>query len=480
MTTDQAETPSLQYKLCPRCGYATVSDNDRCQHCLRDIARAKILEPEVAKRRLARQAVVEAERAAARARHLRRVRYLRGLGVVLLIGLIGWWSYKSFIWEPPPAPLPSSTVRSVISSGDIWPTSGGDLAGTRSTSAAPQLEGPAAWNTSLGVAPATGMIADSERLYVTLNNNMIVALNQDDGSIAWERELSVVPFAAPTLAGGTLYVPMRAGQLLALDAVTGDEVFASLTTGTRFGTSPLIDEGMAYVFGIGALFGFDAETGELLWRTEIDSPWGFVNPVLDDKFIATVTGNRSLVFDRVTGVESYFYEFERANPYATALVDGAVYTFSSRFGTAYDVESRRPWWEGVRAVWEQFWIWGMAPDVPLRPAIWVGSDPPRDGYPAAVTEELLLLGGPSGDLVAISRADGSEVWRIARAPIVGPPLATADGLLVAHADHVAVYEFATGTLVTERLFEGQRLHDVVVTTGGTFIANADGEISVYR
>jgi len=28
------------------------------------------------------------------------------------------------------------------------------------------------------------MIADSERLYVTLNDNMIVALNQDDGSVA--------------------------------------------------------------------------------------------------------------------------------------------------------------------------------------------------------------------------------------------------------------------------------------------------------
>ncbi|MBT5772921.1 MAG: PQQ-binding-like beta-propeller repeat protein [Dehalococcoidia bacterium] len=400
--------------------------------------------------------------------------------MVLLIGLIGWWSYKTFIWEAPPVPGPSSTERTIVSSAETWPTSGGNLAGTRSTSASAQLEGEAAWSSALGVAPATAMIADGERLYVTLNNNMIVALAQQDGTVAWVHELAVVPFAAPTLAGDRLYVPMRSGQLLSLDAATGDEVFASLTTGTRFGTSPLVDDGVVYVFGVGALFGFDAETGDLLWRTEIDSPWGFVNPVLDDNFVATVTGNRSLVFDRVTGLESYFYEFERANPYAVALVEGDVYTFSSRFGTAYEVESRRPWWEGVRAVWEQFWIWGMAPDVPLRPAIWVGSDPPRDGYPAAVTDDLLLLGGPSGDLVAISRADGSEVWRIARAPIVGPPLATADGLLVVHVDRVATYDFATGTLLMERLFEGPRLHDVVVTSGGTFIVNVDGETSVYR
>ena len=480
MTTEQIEALSPEYKLCPRCSYVTVADNDRCLHCLRDIARAKILDHTTVKRRLARQAVVEAERAAEKASHIRRVRYLRGLGVLLLIGLIGWWVYKGFIWEPPPVPLPSSTRLAVIGSGDVWSTSGGNLAGTRSTPASPQLEGEAVWSTALGVAPATALITDSERLYVTLNNNMIVALNQKDGFVIWEYELAVVPFAAPTLAGGTLYIPMRAGQLLALDAATGDEVFASLSTGTRFGTSPLVDRGVAYVFGIGALHGFDAETGDLLWSTAIDSPWGFVNPVLDDNFIVTVTGNRSLVFDRITGVESYFYEFERANPYAVVLVNGDVYTFSNRFGTAYDVESRRPWWEGIRAVWEQFWVWGMAPDVPLRPAIWVGSDPPKDGYPAAVTNDLLFLSGPSGDLVAIDRADGREVWRTASAPIIGPPLATADGLLVVHADHVATYDFVTGTLMTERFWGGAELHDVVVTTGGTFIANVDGEISVYR
>ena len=378
MTTPQAEPPSLQYKLCPRCGYATPSDRDRCQHCLRDIARAKILEPDVAKRRLARQAVVEAERAAAAASHLRRVRYLRVLGVLLLLGLIGWWSYKLFIWEPPLVPLPSSAERTVISTADSWPTSGGDLAGTRSTSASPQLEGDAAWSIELGVAPGTAMVADSERLYVTTVDDRIVALDLDDGNVAWEHQLSVVPFAAPTVAGDRLYVPMRAGQLLALDSGTGEEVFASLTQSTRFGTSPLVDDGVAYVFGIGAMFGFDAETGELLWRTEIDSPWGFVNPVLDDGFVATATGDRSLVFDRLTGLESYFYEFERANPYAIALVDGDVYTFSSRFGTAYEVESRRPWWEGTRAAWEQFWIWGMAPDVPAAAGA-LGREPPSEG-----------------------------------------------------------------------------------------------------
>lgn len=480
MTTEPAEASSVQYKLCPRCGYATPSDRDRCQHCLRDIARAQLLEPEAAERRLARQATIAAERAEAKARYRRRVLYLRSAAVILLVGLISWWTYKTFIYEPPPVPLPSSTERSVVSTADIWPTTGGDLTGRRSTSAAPQLEGDAVWDTSLGVALATGMVADSERLYLTLSDDRIVALNIEDGSVAWEYQLHVVPFAAPTIAGDRLYVPLRVGQLVALDVETGEEIFASLTQGTRFGTSPLIDDGVAYVFGIGALFGFDAETGELLWRTEIDSPWGFVNPVLDDNFVATATGNRSLVFDRVTGHESYFYEFELSHPYAIVLSDTDVYTFSSRFGTAYEVESRRPWWEGIRAVWSQFWIWGVAPEVPLRPALWVDSNPPRDGYPAAVTDELLLLGGPSGDLVAISRVDGSEVWRTARSRIAGPPLVTASGLLVVHIDRVAIYEIETGALIMERLFENERLHDVVVTTAGTFVVNEDGVIRAYR
>lgn len=480
MTTEPAEAASSQYKLCPRCGYVTPSDRDRCQHCLRDIARAQILEPAAAQRRLAKQAEVISARAAVRTRNQRRTLYLRIIAVALLVGLVSWWTYNTFIYEPPPVPLPSSTERSVVSTGDVWPTSGGDLAGTRRTSASPQLEGESAWSTALGVAPATAMIADATRLYVTTIDDRIIALNLDDGSVAWEHKLSVVPFAAPTVAGDRLYVPMRAGQLIALDVETGEELFASLTQSTRFGTSPLVDDGVAYVFGVGAMFGFDAETGELLWRTEIDSPWGFVNPVLNDDFIATATGNRSLVFDRVTGSQSYFYEFERANPYALALVDGDVYTFSSRFGTAYEVESRRPWWEGVRAVWEQFWIWGMAPDVPLRPALWVESRPPRDGYPAAVTDELLLLGAPSGELVALDRIDGAAVWRVLRAPIIGPPLATGSGLLVLHSDRVVLHDLGSGALIEERIFDGARLHDAIVTNTGTFIANADGQISAYR
>jgi len=482
-TTEPAEhtakTPA-QYKACPRCGHATPADRDRCSHCLREIVKAEILSPEAAERRLARQTRIAEQRDAADRRRRRRMRMLQAAAALVLVALIGRWSYNTFIWEPPPVPPPSSTVRGVVSSSDVWPTSGGDLAGTRSTTAAAILEGPGSWSNALGSAPATRMVQDEERLYVALNDNRLVALDLDDGEVAWSLELAVTPFAAPTVAGDRLYVPMRAGQLLALDAATGNEVFASLNTATRFGTSPLVDSGVAYVFGIGALFGFDAETGELLWRTDIDSPWGFVNPVLDDSFVATATGDRSLVFDRVTGRESYFYEFERSHPYAIALVDGNVYTFSSRFGAAYEVESRRPWWEGVRVVWEQFWIWGMAPDVPPRPAIWVGSDPPADGYPSAVTDELVLLAGPSGDLLAVSRADGSDAWHFVRAPIVGPPLATQEGLLVVHVDRLGLYDFQTGALIAERVFEDRVLVDVVVTTAGTFVVDADGVVSAYR
>ena len=97
-----------------------------------------------------------------------------------------------------------------------------------------------------------------------------------------------------------------------------------------------------------------------------------------------------------------------------------------------------------------------------------------------MTDEFLLLSASTGELTAINRSDGERVWRVVRSPIAGPPLATGDGLLVMHFDRIALHDIATGSLIAERMFDGPRLHDVVVTTAGTFIANADGEISVYR
>ena len=481
MVTAPSPPPGVErYKLCPTCGYATPASRNRCHHCWNDVATAGLLDAADAEQRLAREEALQADIASTLKRRREQSRYIRRVGYAMLVLLLGWWGYRAFIYTPPPVPTPSSTERSVVAGTDVWPITGGDLGGSQRTAATAALEGTERWASSLGAAPATAMVADAERLYLTLVDGRIVAVGIEDGAERWTYRLQNFPLAAPTVAGDRLYVPLRQGVLLALESETGEAVFESLATQSSFGTSPLVADGMAYVFGTGSLYGFDAENGELLWTVDIPSNWAFVTPVLTGQYVAVATGDRTLAFDRFTGQETYFYEFERAHPYSISVADDTIYSVSTRFGAAIEVDSRRPWWEGSRAVWNQFWLWGMAPSVPPPPALWVTSRPPRDGYPVAVGDDRLLLAGPEGDVRALDRVSGEELWRVAVDPIVAAPLVTPEGLLLMHASRLALYDVGSGEFVRDRAFEGSSLFDVVVTSHGTFVADAAGELIALR
>lgn len=481
MTIDLAD-PSAdpeveQYKLCPTCRYATPAWRDRCHHCLNDVASAQILHPDAAQRRLERQAEIEVESAQRKARQklIRRVVIVSLL--VIVLAWVGWQVYRTFIWEPPPVPVPTSTARAMADTPEAWPTTGGDARATRATTANAVLSTTEAWTTALGAEPTTELVADTEQLYTILSDGRVVAVRLEDGAVAWETTLNVTPIAPPTIAGDRLYVAMPGGQLVALDAATGTEVFASITTGSRFLSAPIIDQGAAIAFGVGNLIAFDADSGDLLWQREVNSTWATLSPVIAGDSIAVASGSRSLVYDRITSGETYFYEFKRAHPYAIATADDIIYTASNRFIGAYHIDSRRPWWEGMRAVWFQFEIWKMAPSVPAPPALWTTRLPPEDGYPLALDANRIYLANAAGDIRAYARASGEEAWAISTLPVVTPPIIAAERLLIAHRDRVASYDPATGEFIEERPFDGAAVSDVIVTSAGVFVAQEDGTLT---
>ncbi len=481
MTTDldrpAPDTEVERYKLCPTCRYATPASRDRCHHCLNDVANAQLLHPDAAARRLEEQAERE-EDAARREAHRRQIRraILAALAVAVVIW-IGWQVYRTFIWEPSPVPLPGSTEPTMAAPPEAWPTSGGDTRATRATTASAALGPAEAWRTELGAAPATALVADTEQLYAVLDDGRLVAVRLADGRVAWETPLAITPIAAPTVAGDRIYIAMPGGQLVALDTATGDEVFASVSTGTRFVSAVVVDQGAAFVFGVNDLIAFDATTGDILWSREIDTTWATESPVILEDAIALASGDRSLLYDRTTGREIYFYEFERAHPYAIAASDGIIYTASNRLLAAYDIDSRRPWWEGMRAVWFQFEIWQMAPSVPPPPAVWATRFPLDDGYPMALDGTNIYLANAAGEVAAFSRETGEPAWETTTPAVVTAPIVTADGLLIARTDALALHDPATGTLLDERPIEGAPIEDVVVTNAGIFVFQNDGTVT---
>lgn len=476
------EPPPTEYKQCSTCGFATPATRTRCHNCWNRLdPETPILDAEHAQELVARQEVILAGQESARQARRRRRRLILGGIAFLFVAWFGWWVYRSFIYTPPPVPEASNPTLQMLSGPDAWATSGGDVLESRAIDLPVPLDGEVAWSLNLGGAE-TPLVADAERVYAVTENKLI-ALDIEDGGVAWEYELQGAPFGAPSLAGDRLYVALRAGQLLALDAATGEEIYYSLNTGTRFGTSPIVVDGYAYVFGIGAVVAFDAEDGEVLWSTENRAGVAFTNPVVTDDHIAGVTGDEVLAFNRSNGAQTYFYEFARAFPYSTVARDGVVYVSSRRYTVAFDEDSGRPWWELWRATWNQFWLWGMAPDVPQPERLWQNNDPPQaDGFPAAISGDLLVVASNEGELQALRLADGSEAWRVTPSgvdTVVGGPLATRDGVLVPFEDRLALFDSSTGALLAERPFEGV-LADAILTSRGLFVLAEDGTLRAIR
>lgn len=455
----------------------------RCYECWNDVASVPVLEVDAASTALARQQQIDGARDARRAASVRRIQVLKRFALAVFAFAIGVYGYRTFIYQPPPVPLGTQPALQLAAGPDVWAIDAGDARGTRTTAAKTAISeaSTAAWMQDLSAPPVAPLIASATIVYAALEDGRIVAIDARSGAPVWTHALPNKPVAGPTLAGDRLYVPQIAGQLLVLDAATGVPLLESTAASTSFTTSPLIADGIAYLFGSGQLLAFDATSGARLWSHPIESNWAFVTPVLSGQHIAVATGNRTLIFDRLAGRQTYYYEFERAQPFSIVVADDTVYTLSSRFGAAIDVESRRPWWEGVRVYWNQLWIWSMASEPPPPPSVWVTKRPPRDGYPVAVAVDRLLVAGAGGDLRALSRVDGAPLWQQHTPPMAGAPTLAADGLLVVHGLGLALYDPADGHLLTYYPLPSKLgLDSAIVTSHGTYALSKEGLLTALR
>ena len=483
VTSSTATLPAQRYKRCPTCDRLTPADSMRCYECWNDVASVPILEATAASRALARQQQIDGALLARRATSARRIQRLKQASLAVFAAVTAWYGYWTFIYQPPPVALGTRPTLQLVAGPDVWAIDAGDAGGTRTTAAltAATEASTTAWTRELGASPVGPLIASASLVYAALEDGRIVALDVRTGTPAWTHQLPNHPVAGPTLAGDRLYVPQIAGRLLVLDATTGTPLLESPAATTSFTTSPLVADGIAYIFGSGQLLAFDATSGARLWSHPIASNWAFVTPVLSGPHIAVATGNRTLIFDRLAGQQTYYYEFERAQPFSIVVADDTIYTLSARFGAAIDVDSRRPWWESGRAYWNQLWIWSMAPEPPPPPSIWVTRRPARDGFPAAVAADRLRVAGAEGDLRALSRADGTPLWQVRTPPIAGAPTLAADGLLVVHAQSLALYDAGDGHLLSERPLGGDAdLDSAIVTSHGTYALAKDGRLTALR
>ena len=474
---------SRSAKLCPACGRVS-SDLNRCLHCWRDIAAVAPLPAEEAESALSAARGPTGARAGRWLTFGRTLRF--GMPAIVAV-LVGWWAYATYIDKPPRPDAPSSTARSAAPGG--WTTRDGDNSGARSTTAPARVGGTEAWRAALGSPAATAVVADSDLVVVSLQDGRMVGLEASSGKTLWTATLSNPPLSPPAIAGDRVYVALRQGLLLALNARDGTEVWrAPFNAEFYVEASPLVAHGIVYAYSSDGIFAFDAEDGRVLWKHQLDVRSAIVTPVIEGNHLVLVTVTRAIVFDRLTGEQTYYLSFARTPPSSIAIRDGKIVGVYGRNVTAFEATSRRPWWDGlasisigggtVRGAWFRFYLYGMAPEVPPQEMLWTTAVSSRRTLPAAIGQGVAVVASPDGAVTALSLRDGTPAWTAKTGLLVAAPIMTADGVLFIAENRLLLLDAATGQQRVERKIDG--LRGATPMGAGTYVSTGAGDVIALR
>jgi outer membrane protein assembly factor BamB len=155
-----------------------------------------------------------------------------------------------------------------------------------------------------------------------------------------------------------------------------------------------------------------------------------------------------------------------------------VIAIYGRNATVFDVESRRPWWDGMRGAWFRFHLIGMAPRVPPAATIWDVTNLPRTTMAAAITSDAVVVTSPDGVVSALSRTDGKPRWTAKTGPLVAAPSVTADGVLFVEAGRLVLLDAGSGHERGERRVDGLRF--ATPTGSATYLALGNGDVVALR
>ena len=461
---------------CPSCGRPIIGAGVRCRFCLAELRDADTS---------AAPTREHDEPEPGRGFRLPQIRHRwsrkRGVAVVVLVLVLAWfvrWGYDTWIATDSPLRLPASTAVTLEVSSAGWPAINGDAGATRTTEASVALDGTVAWQTALPELPRRDPVTDGERIYIT-GRDVLYALNLDDGSEAWRLELIGLA-SSPSIANGLVFLALRSGDVAAFNAVSGEQRWRS-RVGLEFFTVPIPYEGTLYVYGPGRIYGVEAETGELLWDKGVESNWAEIPPLIFPDGFVVAARNGVLIHDAETGKRTFRHPHR--GTVGVALGEERFYSASPGFAAAVDLDSGEPWWEGMRATWNFLWTLGVAPDPPRPEVGWVSRERPTELRGGAAEdrvfapifdgEQFLLVDEPG--LVRSFAADtGALRWETSFDSAHGPPIRTAEGVVIPLRDAIVLLDPDDGSELARREMESLQLRDprwVVVIDRGTYIVD---------
>jgi hypothetical protein len=192
-----------------------------------------------------------------------------------------------------------------------------------------------------------------------------------------------------------------------------------------------------------------------------------------------VIGSRTLeLYDREFGERTFWFTF-RSGADALAISDGTAYVVTAEETAAISLGSERPWWDGVRGLWNRMNIQGMAPTPPPVPSVWLVRNEPREAFAPVISTTAVIVADRAGSVRAHDRASGEEQWAIEGAPITAAPVLTAAGILVTRGAEVSLVAPDSGEVLDQREVgaPSDPITQVIPTDRGLVLVSAAGVLT---
>ena len=464
MSTDSAPNAST---VCPYCGHAVASTAKICGTCLRSIEGGQADRGGLAAREVA-------YRAGQRRRRIRLASIAAGS-----VALVAAFIWVQWFMPVTPLPLPSTPARTLVpptEDASRWPSVAGNAQLQRTTSARPDLAAPERWRVTTSERITTPPVVDEQRVYLGIAGALL-AFAREDGREVWRIPIGGQLDAAPTVVGDRVYVTLREGSVLALNAADGKQLWKGGDGPTYF-SSVVVDRGVVFGSALGRLTGLDAETGTVLWRQDTDNRVSAqAQPAVTPAHVLQLSYRRALLFDRATGEQLFYYSMP--SPEHVAVEGSRGFIVGSDRIVAFGFDQRRPWWEFWRTAWGQLWIFGMAPAPPPQPRHWV--QPTERGTLApTIADGALITASTTGGVRALDLASGEVRWEAKVGPVASAPVTTAAGVLLVQRDALLLLDPATGTEVAKRPMRDAGLRSAAVTSTGTYLVAGDSGLIALR
>jgi outer membrane protein assembly factor BamB len=325
---------------------------------------------------------------------------------------------------------------------------------------------------------------DGNRIYAASHDGNVVAFDPEDGDRVWRTELEIILSAGPGVGDGVVVVAGYDGDLVALDADDGTEQWR-IDIGSESLAKPIVSDNVVVVYTIdGRLRVFSALDGREIWSLEQTVPAltqrGAATPVVaGNSVIAGFDNGRLIAVDLDDGVIEWEAVLAppsgRSDLDRLADVDGTLAVVGQDvYAAGYNgrlasvaAESGQLLWDrevssptGVAADWNNIYTVGAGGEVIalLRrngDDVWrQESLLRREPTTPVAFNTAVVVGDFEGYVHFFSNFDGRPIARerVGKGMISGPPVVMGDKLIVQSEDG-SIAAFAVRTPIRDDVEE---------------------------